>query len=343
MNDIVAAVVDENFDVNQRLEHLRRWQNEYFNEDEQLQILLRQLDATKPLDIQRGHQISQLRKILILKQVREPLEVVLGSDQPGSRLRSIRQNLISQFASLSKMDRLRWLNNFLFIMTPDLLKLHQKILEHCALDQQCHFLLSTPSGMGKTTYLNWLVALNLPSVEDQGRVAPTVVKVNVPLNCKLKTLLKRMVLACGVTHLYGDSAEDLLLTLEFYRQKSNIGLFIVDDGEHIPYAMMRNYLLDISSGIHGIPIICASTNAAGWAGGYREIVGRWTDYATLSTYTGEHLRNLLVFIEMLLPFTRTPVKNSRGLLKRRGELLRASQHMQVVDDGTATQIEEVFP
>ncbi|HCF86310.1 MAG TPA: hypothetical protein DEV72_14035, partial [Ktedonobacter sp.] len=94
MNDIVTAIVDENFDVYQRLAHLRRWQNEYFSEDEELQAQLSQLDGNKPLDVQRGHRISQLRKILILKQVREPLEVVLGSDQPEARQWSVRQNLV---------------------------------------------------------------------------------------------------------------------------------------------------------------------------------------------------------------------------------------------------------
>src|SRR5260370_5076550 len=199
MNDIVTAIVDENFDVYQRLAHMRRWQNEYFSEDEQLQVRLRQLDSNKPLDVQLGYQIAQLRKILILKQVRGPLEVAMGSDQPGARQWSVRQNLVRQFASLSKMDRLRWLGNFLFIMTPDLLRLHKKILEHCALGQQCHFLLSAPSGMGKTTYLNWLAAQNLPRVVEQGRMSPVVVKVDAPLHGTLKTLLQRMLLACGAT------------------------------------------------------------------------------------------------------------------------------------------------
>jgi hypothetical protein len=106
MDDIVKAVVDENFDVHQRLARMRGWQKEYFSEDEQLQVRLRQLDANKPLDVQRGHQIGQLRKILILKQVREPIEVVLGLDQPRSRPRSFRQSLVRQFASLSKIPRI---------------------------------------------------------------------------------------------------------------------------------------------------------------------------------------------------------------------------------------------
>jgi AAA domain len=307
MKDIVTAVVDENFDVHQRLARMRGWQNEYFSEDEQLQVRLRQLDTNKPLDVQRRNQIVQLREILILKQVREPLEIVNGADQPGERHWSVRQNLVRQFTSLSKLDRLSWLGNFLFILTPDLLRLHKKILEYCALDQQCHFLLSAPSGMGKTTYFNWLVALNLPSVEEQRRLAPVVVKINAPLrNDRLKTLLQTMLLACGATYLKDDSEDVLALKLGLYRQQSNVRLIIVDDVEHIPYAKMRNYLLHISSVVHSIPIICASTNPAAWAGGYKQIVGSWTDYGILSTYTGERLRDLLVFFETLLPFTKEP-------------------------------------
>src|SRR5712692_1948243 len=304
MNNFVTAIVDEHFDVYQRLARMRQWHNEYFSEDEQLQVRLHQLDGNEPLDVHRAHQINQLRKILILKQVREPLEVVMGSDQPGARQWSVRQHLVHQFASLSKMDRLRWLDNFLFIMPPDLLRLHKKILEHCALDQQCIFLLSAPSGMGKTTYLNWLAALNLPGVEEQRRLAPVVMKVDAPLNGTLRTLLQRMLLVCGAIYLMDDSEEDLLLKLDFYRQQSNVRLIIVDDAEHIPYAQMRNYLRHISSVVHDIPIICASTNPGAWAGGYKEIVGSWTDYVTLPTYTGERLRDLLVFIETLLPFTK---------------------------------------
>jgi Na+/serine symporter len=89
----------------------------------------------KPRDVQRARQIGQLRRILILKQVREPLEIISEASQSGPRQWSIRQNLVRQFASLSKKDRLRWLDNCLFLMTHDLLRLHEKILEHYAVDQ----------------------------------------------------------------------------------------------------------------------------------------------------------------------------------------------------------------
>jgi hypothetical protein len=159
--------------------------------------------------------------------------------------------------------------------------------------------------MGKTSYLNWLVALNLPGVEEQTRLATVVVKVDAPLgNGTLKTLLQRMLLACGATYLKDDRVEDLLLKLDFYRKESNIRLIIVDDVEHISYPQMRNYLLHLSSVVHGIPIVCASSNPAVWAGGHKEIVGSWTDYGTLQMYTGERLRDLLVFFDTLLPFTK---------------------------------------
>jgi hypothetical protein len=304
MDDIITAVVDENFDVHQRLALMQGWQREYFREDEQLQFYLRQLDGNKPLDVQRAHQIGQLRKILILEQVREPLEVVLESDQLGSRYRSIHQNLVRQFFSLTKLDRLRWLDNFMFIVTPDVSRLHKRIIEHCALGQQCFFLLSAPSGTGKTTYLNWLAAHNIPRVAEEGKMPPVVVKVDAPVHGTLKTLLQRMLLACGATYAKGDSEEDLLLKLEFYRRQYNVRLIIVDDAEHIPYSTMRNYLLHISSMVRDTPIICACTNPAAWAGGYKKIIGSWSDYVTLPTYTGERLHDFLVFIETLLPFTK---------------------------------------
>src|SRR5712691_10432242 len=106
MNDIVTAIVDENFDIHQRLAHMHRWKAEYLSEDEQLQVRLRQLNGDKPLEVQRGHQIGQLRKILIMKRVREPLEIVMESNQLGARHWSIRQNLVRQLAYLSKLDRL---------------------------------------------------------------------------------------------------------------------------------------------------------------------------------------------------------------------------------------------
>ncbi len=309
MNEIVTAVVDEKFDVGRRLAQMRAWRDEWKNEDERLRERLRQLDRDKPLDQQRGEQIGRLRKRLKARRMREPLEIVIGlqENDGGERYHLVRQNLAAQFAALPKEDRLMWLDNFLFIMTPDLWRLHKKVtnvLAYNSLGQQRNFLLGGHSGMGKTTYLNWLSALNLPIVEEQRNYVP-IIKVDAPVsNITPKSLLRRMLLDCGLTYLKGDGEEDLLMKLDLYLQQCGVELIIVDEIEHISRPDMRRRLLDISNMTQGIPIICASCNPTNWTIGDVEVAGRWNDYYELPQYLGERLSDLLAFIETLLPFTQ---------------------------------------
>src|SRR5258708_29407136 len=69
--------------------------------------------------------------------------------------------LTTQFATLSLVDRLEWLNNLRFIMTPEVRTLVDKIAriqEFVSLGQARNLLLGGKSGTGKTTFLNWLMA-----------------------------------------------------------------------------------------------------------------------------------------------------------------------------------------
>ncbi len=192
-------------------------------------------------------------------------------------------------------------------MTPDLWKLHEKVkkvLGYHSLGQQRNFLLGGHSGMGKTTYLNLLSALNVPVVEALRNRIP-IIKVDAPVsNASPKTLLRRMILECGMTYLKGDDEEDLLMQLDLYLQKCNVELIIVDEVEHIARPEMQRRLLDISNMTQGIPMICASCNPTRWVSGDVEVAGRWNDYFELPQYRGERLSDLLTFIEMLLPFSQ---------------------------------------
>ncbi len=307
MNDITTAIVDETFDVRRHLARMQSWKDEWYSEDEQLRARLRSLDPKKPLDKQLGKQIGSFRKRLRMKRVREPLDITAKSFESENAYRCIRENLTNQFLSLSKEERLFWLDNFLFIMTPDLWKLHakvKKVLGYYSLGQQRNFLLGAHSGMGKSTYLNMLSALNLPEFEEIRNRVP-LIKVDAPVsNASPKTLLRRMILEFGLTYLKGDDEEDLLMVLDLFLQRCSTELIIIDEVEHISRPEMRRRLLDISNMTQGIPFICASCNPTEWMIGDIEVAGRWNDYFELPQYLGERLSDLLVFIETLLPFTQ---------------------------------------
>src|SRR5713101_7888210 len=304
MFEIVTAMVDEKFDVRQRLVQLSQWKDEWLCEDERLKARLRLLSPKKRLDIQRGDQIGIFRKRLKMRLIREPLEIAA---EPKVGYKHIRQNLVEQFATLPKEMRLLWLDNFIFIMTPDLWELHEKVkdvLDYQSLGQQRNFLLGAPSGMGKSTYLNWLSALHLPVVEESRNFVP-VVKIDAPVSNKTpRALLQRLILECGLTYLQGDTEEDLNQKLGLYFQQCGVVLIIIDEVEQISHPEMKRRVLDLSNRTQGVPFICASCKPTTWVMGDEEVAGRWNDFFELPPYTGERLSALLASLELLLPFTQ---------------------------------------
>ncbi len=304
MYEIVTAIVDEKFDIRLRLAQMQGWKDEWLREDERLKARLSKLSPNKRLDIQRGDQIGILRKRLRIRLVREPLQI---SENAKNGYKGIRQNMREQFVGLSREEKLLWLDNFIFMMTPDLWDLHNKVknvLGYQSLGQQRNFLLGAPSGMGKTTYLNWLSALRLPVVEKSRNFVP-IIKVDAPVSNKTpRALLQRLILECGLTYLQGDTEEDLIQKLSLYFQQCGVELILIDEVEHISHPDMRRRVLDLSNRTQGVPIICASCNPTTWVMGDDEVAGRWNDFFELPQYTGERLSGLLASIELLLPFTQ---------------------------------------
>lgn len=300
-----AVVIDEQLDVRARLEQLREWKRLWEHEDYLLERRAMQLDGDNPLDVQKGAQIASLRKRLQLNLVKEPIEIAPALVEQTS-YPVLRRSLVQQFAGLTNEERLLWLHNFLFILTPDLRELNDKIgkvRQYRSFGQQRNFLLGGESGMGKTTYLNWLTANLIPTVEvDHNRVP--IIKIDAPESSKYtpKPLFQRMILECGKNHLKGDNEEELLMKLALYFQQCRVELLIVDEVEHITRHEVRRRLLEVSNLTPAVPIICASCHPFKWVEGDLEIAGRWNDYFELQQYTGPRLSQLLAFIELLLPF-----------------------------------------
>ncbi len=225
---------------------------------------------------------------LKMRLIREPLEI---SNKVEGGYKTIRQNLKEQFVGLSPEDKLLWLDNFIFLMTPDLWDLHEKVkyvLGYRSLGQQRNFLLGALSGMGKTTYLNWLAAMHLPQVEES-RNYVRIIRVDAPVSNKTpRALLQRMILECGLTYLQGDTEEDLNQKLSLYFLQCGVELILIDEVEHISHPDMRRRVLDLSNRLK-VPIICASCNPLTWVTGDEEVAGRWNDFFELPQYTGERL------------------------------------------------------
>jgi hypothetical protein len=200
---------------------------------------------------------------------------------------------------------LLWLNNFLFIITPDLRQLNDKIAqvrEYRSLGQQRNFLLGGPSGMGKTTYLDWLALDEKQTVGAEHNHVP-IIKIDAPVsNHTPKPLFQRILLECGAVYAIRDNEEILLMKLMLYFQRCGVELLIVDEVEHILRPEIRRRLLEVSNLTRGVPMICASCHPLHWAEGDAEVQGRWNDYFELRQYTGQRLSQLLAFLELLLPF-----------------------------------------
>jgi len=304
MNDTFTIALDDQINVRQRLQQLCQWQEEWKNEDRYLAQRIEKLDDTQ-LASQEGAQIGSLRRRLLLRQVRSPLEI---SPEKVNRITYpiLRQHLVEQFVRLSPEERLLWLNNFLFIMTPDVRQLNDKIAKirsYRSFGQQRNFLLGGESGMGKTTYLDWFTSNYLPSVESDRTRVP-VIKIDAPEGRSPKPLFQRIILACGKNYLKKDNEEDLLMKVSLYFQKCGVEVLIVDEVEHIKSYGVRRRLLEVSNMTYGIPIICASCDPHRWTLGDPEVAGRWNDYFRLDLYKEERLQKLLAYINLLLPFTK---------------------------------------
>jgi hypothetical protein len=316
---------DTQLNVKARLNQLEQWQQEWSREDAQLAERVNQLRPNKWVDIQRAMQIATFRRRLRMKLVKAPLEIAPAVVREVG-YEALRQSLVEQFARLSKAERLLWLNNFLFIVTPNLRQLNDKMAQvraYRSLGQQRNFLLGGPSGMGKTTYLDWYTSNYLPTVTTDHNHVP-VVKIDAPVsNHTPKPLFQRMVLECGLTGTERDNEEDLLMKLALCFQQCRVELLIVDEIEHITTPRLRRRLLEVSNLTHGLPIVCASCHPLRWTEGDSEVQGRWNDSFELKQYTGERLQQLLAFIELLLPFTQDSALATLKLrtgLKRRDEV-----------------------
>ncbi len=272
---------------------------------------------------------------LRLQLVREPIEITAEVAKEAGYA-PMRKQMANQFALLSQEERLLWLRNFFFVMTPDLRDLDSKVAQvrsYTALGQRRCFLLGAPSGMGKSTYLDWYASHYPPTVMGTYTHAP-IVRVDAPVtNWTPKPLYERILLEFGMEYFKGCSEESLLRKIVGYFIKCRSELLALDEIEHIIRPELKRRILEISNVSTGVHIICASCNPIRWTEGDNEIKGRWNDFFELRQYTGRRLQGLLSFIDLILPFT----KDSR----LRAYEIKATSKSEEVIEGPARLIEQL--
>jgi hypothetical protein len=294
--------LDLDVEVDQRLADLRNWVANWQAEDSHLHQRIESLNPNRRADVLLGSQLSGVRRHLACRITRRP--VYLDPDTVRRiGFTAMRQYLAPQYARLNLVDRQLWLTNLLFLLTPTLRLLIEKldtIRHHRSLGQARCLLLGGVSGTGKSSFLNWYAANHLPRVQATRNHVP-VIRIDAPVsNRSPKPLFQRMLLACGATILRGDE-EHYLQLLELFFQQCGVELLIVDEIEHITQPHLRRRLLELSN-LTGVPIICASCNPIAWTAGDTEVQGRWNDYFELTQFTGPRLDAFLTLLDLLLPF-----------------------------------------
>ena len=289
--------------VRKRLEELALWQEEWRAQEAYLDQKIAEIgDSIKEIDLQKSAEIAALRNRLELQQVRIPLEISPETIKALGYAK-LRQHMVTQFVSLSTAERLLWMNNFLFILTPDLRKLNDKVTRirgYRSFGQKRNFLLGAVSGMGKTTYLHWFVSNDLPQVERERNRVP-IIMIDAPEGNSPKPLFQRLIRACGANYLERDTEEMLFMKMALYLQRCEVEVIVIDEVQHIKNHSVRRRLLELSNMTHHVPIICSSCEPQEWIQGDPEIEGRWNDYFRIERYTGTRLQQLLVYINLLLP------------------------------------------
>jgi hypothetical protein len=301
---ITTPPFDPSLDVNRRLANLRTWQAEWQHIDHELEEQVSHLDGNNLLQLQQSVHLSNVRRRMEMTLVKEPLAVP-ESVFKHLGVRAVRSQFAQQFAGLTREERLLWLNSFLFFMTADLRKLDNKI------EKVRNY--RGESGMGKTTYLDWLMFNHMPVVEKERNRVP-IIGIEAPVSQNTaRPLLWRMLLECGKTYAARDNEEVLLMKLVLYFQQCGVELLVIDEVQHIKRPELKRRVLEVSNMSRGIPIICAATHPITWTEGDAEIKGRWNDVFQLAQYTGARLDGLLATIELFLPFSRDSHLTTRSV------------------------------
>lgn len=364
--------VDDQLDVKQRLDDLRQWESEVSERDKQLSERLWQLELQRAsasgrrqvrLIEQKQSQIGLLRKRNKTLLVKNPF-VVLREVIKRVGFEKIFDHLARQYVALTEEEKLLWLNNLHFLVTPDvyyLLKRLAFIQRRTAQGEQRNLLVGGDSGSGKSRFLEWYSAQWMPIVENEHNRVPVILVEAIKDDKSTKSLLQSFALACGDNYLEDDSVPHLFNKVGRLFQICETKLAMVDELNHLSDNVQRRRLLEISNRTLSTSIVGAAVDPLKFREHSPEIQGRFIDYYLLEPYTLDNgrLQFLLTMIELFLPFSQRSYLAYKTLKRREGkkvveeagpacfidEKTKGSFRyiMRLIRDATETAIERHLP
>jgi hypothetical protein len=322
--------LDSAFNVKKRLSDLQRWESEWLKEDRSLAVEQRHCNIETREGIDRLARIATIRNRLRLNRVREPLSLPTKEEILSMDIKALQKDLRGSYRQLGKSERLQWLENLRFVMTPDLHKANKKIedlLEEATTEQRRGLLLFGDSRMGKTCYLDFLWCQFRPLVGKEHNIAP-IIKAEAPAsNLSTITLPQRLVMEFGNVSTAGDNEERLNRKLAGYIQICGTVLGFIDEAENISTKRMQRKLIELWNLFPNVVLVCASCEIQLFALGGNQIRNRWDVPHELKTFSHGDLKQLLAFLEFIIPLTQVSNLSEDRIVKEvldktRGNLWR---------------------
>ncbi|HEX8221940.1 MAG TPA: ATP-binding protein [Chloroflexia bacterium] len=311
---IETVVLSKDFSVKARLADLREWRELWLQKLALIQARRAAIDVTKGENI--GSALTALETRWEMLQVKVPFAWDHNAVVAAGGYNKLQDHMTTQYAALQRKDQLLWLRNFYFVLTDQLSALDvtiSRLPTRHGYGQARNLMIAAPSGMGKTSYLNFLCLQSPQELRDQYTKVPIAKADAQAGENSIKPLLSNFLGDYGVTFAGAYTEKRMLNALATLIPRSETERLIVDEVQNLKSRLVRRKLLDLSNQVPWVPIIIASVTPSEFTRDDEEIAGRWSELVTLHPYTGKRLGSLLNFLELLLPFGQPSYLPARKL------------------------------